>query len=80
MTGTLVVKGLNIQLNPCNSNSYNSKNHQNRRNSLVPSEFASKPLKERPQNLNSHNSKNNLNRTDYLVPWTIFYYVILILI
>ena len=37
-----------IQLNSCNSNSYNSKNDLNRRNSLVPSEFASKPYKKAP--------------------------------
>ena len=31
-----------IQLNSCNSNSYNSNNHVNRTNSSVPSDFTSK--------------------------------------
>ena len=38
------ISNLYIQLNSCNSNSYNSKNDLNRRNSLVPSEFTSTPL------------------------------------
>ena len=37
-----------------------------RRNSLVPSEFTSKPLYKSSYNLNSHNSKNHLNGTEYL--------------
>ena len=65
-----------LQLNSCNSSSYISKNHLNRRNCLVPSEFASKPLWESSYNLNSYNSKNHLNPTDYLVLWTIFYHII----
>ena len=40
-----------IELNPCNSNFCNSKDHLNRTNSSVPSEFTSKPLQE-----NSFNS------------------------
>ena len=65
-----------IQPSSCNSNSYNSKNHLNRRNSVVPSEFTSKFFYESSYNSNSHNSKNHLNRTDYLVPWTIFCHVL----
>ena len=67
-------------MNSCNSDSYNSKNHLNRRNSLVSSEFTRKTLKESSYNSNSNNSKNHLNRTDHLVPWTIFHHVIRILI
>ena len=52
-----------MQLNSCNSNSCNSKDHLNRTNSSVPSEFTSKPSQENSFNLNSHNSKNHLNRT-----------------
>ena len=37
-----------------------------RRNSLVPSEFTSKPLYKSSYNLNSHNSENHLNGTEYL--------------
>ena len=62
----------NVQLNSCNSNSYNSKDHLNRTNYSVPSEFTSKPLQENSFNSNSHNSKNHLNRTDSWVPWTYF--------
>ena len=36
-----------IQLNSCNSNFYNSKNHLNRKNSLVSSEFTY-PYKKAP--------------------------------
>ena len=36
-----------IQLNSCNSNFYNSKNHLNRKNYLVPSEFTY-PYKKAP--------------------------------
>ena len=35
-----------IPLNSCNSNSCNSKDHLSRTNSLVPSEFSSKPIQE----------------------------------
>ena len=61
-----------IQLNSCNSNSCNSKDHLNRTNSLVPLEFTSKLLQESSFNSNSHNSKNHLNRTNCWVPWTYF--------
>ena len=56
---------LEIQFNSCNSNSYNSKEHLNRTNSSVPSEFTSKPLQENSFNSNSHNSKNHLNWTNF---------------
>ena len=59
-----------IQLNPCNSNSYNSKDHLNRTNSSVPSEFTSKPLQENSFNSNSYNLKDPLNRTNIWFPWT----------
>ena len=59
---------IELQLNSCNSNSYNSKDHLNRTNSSVPSEFTSKPLQENSFNSNSHNSKNYLNRTNFWVP------------
>ena len=61
-----------LQLNSCNSNSCNLKNHLNRKNSLVLSEFTSKPLQENSFNSNSHNSKNHLNRTNFSVLWTYF--------
>ena len=61
-----------IQLNSCNSNSCNSKDHLNRTNSSVLSEFTSKPLQENSFNSNSHNSKNHLNRTNFRVTWTFF--------
>ena len=44
-----------IQLNPCNSNFCNSKNHLNRTNSSVPSKFTSKALQEKCFNWNSQN-------------------------
>ena len=68
------------QLNSCNSDSCNSRNHLNRRNCLVPSGFTSKTLKESSYNSKFYNSKNHLNRTDHFVPWTIFYHAIRILI
>ena len=61
-----------LQLNSSNSNSCNSKDHLNRTNSSVHSEFASKILQEKSFNSNSHNSKNHLNRTNFWVPWTYF--------
>ena len=61
-----------VQLNLCNSNCRNSKDHLTGTNSSVPSEFASKPLQENSFNSNSHNSKNHLNRTNFWVPWTYF--------
>ena len=64
-----------IQLNPCNSNSYNSKDHLNRTNSSVPSEFTSNPLQENSSNSNSHNSKNHLNQKNFWVPGRIFHHV-----
>ena len=69
-----------IQLNSCNSNSCNSKNHLNRTNSLVLSEFTSKPLQENSFNSNSHNSKNHLNRTNFRSTRRIFHHVIRILV
>ena len=63
---------ITIQLNSCNLNSCNSKNHLNRTNSSVLSEFIRKPLQENSFILNSHNSKNHLNRTNIWVPWTYF--------
>ena len=67
---------LKIQLNSCISNSCNSKNHLNRTNSSVLSEFNSKPLQENSFNSNSHNSKNHLNRTNFWSPGRIFHRVI----
>ena len=61
-----------IKLNSCNSNSWNSKDHLNRTNSLVPSQFISKPLKESSFDSNSLNSKNRLNGINFWVPWTYF--------
>ena len=61
-----------VQLNSCNSNSFNSKDHLNRTNYLVPSKFTRKPLQENSFNSNSHNSKNHLNRTNFSVLWTYF--------
>ena len=61
-----------LQLNSCNSNSYNSKNHLNRKNSSVLSEFNSNPLQENSFNSDAHNSKNHLNQTNVWVPWTYF--------
>ena len=65
-------KRVNIQLNSCNSNCYNSKDHLNRTNSLVLSEFTSKPLQENSFHSNSHYSKNHLIRTNVWVPWSYF--------
>ena len=62
----------NLQWNSCNSNSCNSKDHLNRINSSVTSEFTSKALQENSFNSNSHNSKNHLNQTHFWVPWTYF--------
>ena len=61
-----------LQLNSCNSNSCNSKDHLNQTNSSVPSEFTSKLLQENSFNSNSHNSKNHVNRTNFGVSWTYF--------
>ena len=61
-----------IQLNPCNSNSCDSKDHLNRTNSSVHLEFTSKLLQENSFNWNSHNSRNHLNRTNFGVPWVYF--------
>ena len=67
------VKACNeLQLDSCNSNSCNSRDHLNRTNFSVPSEFTNKPLQENSFNLNSHNLKNHLNRTNFWVPWTYF--------
>ena len=56
-----------LQLNSCDSNSYNSKNNLNRRNCLVPSEFISTPLQESSYYLKSHNSKNHLNAGQFFL-------------
>ena len=69
-----------LQLNSCNSNSCNLKNHLNRTNSLVLSEFTSKPLQENSFNSNSHNSKNHLNRTNFRSTRRIFHHAIRILV
>ena len=64
--------GNDVQLNSCNSNSYNLKDHLNQTNSSVLSEFTSKPVQENSFNSNSHNSKNHLNQTNVWVHWTDF--------
>ena len=68
------------QLNSCNSSCCNSKDHLNQTNSLVLSEFSSKPLQENSFHSNSLNSKNHLNWTNVWLPWLIFYHVIRILV
>ena len=57
-----------IQLKSCNSNSYNSNTHVNRKGFSVPSEFTLKTLQENSFNSNSHYSKTDVNRTDFQVP------------
>ena len=64
----------NMQLNSCNSNSCNSKDHLNWTTSSVPSEFTSKPLQENSFNSNSHNSKNYLDQTNFW-PLDVFFIV-----
>ena len=63
-------------MNSCNSNSYNSKSHVIRTDSVVPSEFTLKTLQENSYNSNPCNSKNHVNRTDFPVPWRNFHHVI----
>ena len=65
-----------IQLNSCNSNSYNSKTNIIRTDSLVPSEFTLKTLQENSYYSNPCNSKNYVNRTYISVPWRNFKHVI----
>ena len=67
---------LYVQLNSCNSNSYNSKPHVIRTDSEVPSEFTLKTLQENSYNSNPCNSKNHVNRTVFPVPSRNFHYVI----
>ena len=62
---SLSLDELIIQLNSCNSNSRNSKDHLNGTNSSVPSEFTGTPLQENSFNSNSHNSKNHLHRINF---------------
>ena len=66
----------NIESSSCNSNSCNSKNHLDRTNWLVPSEFSIKLLHQDSYNSNSHNSKTHLNRSVWWVPSAIFGHVI----
>ena len=68
-----------VQLNSCNSNSYNSNTHLIRTDSVVPSEFTLKTLQENSYNSNPCNSKNHVNRTDFPVQWRNFDHVIRIL-
>ena len=65
-----------LQLNSCNSNSYNSKTHIIRTDSVVPSEFTLKTLQENSYNSNPCNSKNHVNRTYFSVLWRNFNHVI----
>ena len=58
-----------LQLNSCNSNSYNSKTHIIRTDFVVPSEFTLKTLQEHSYNSNPCNSKNHVNWTYISVPW-----------
>ena len=61
-------------MNSCNSNSCNSKDHLNWRNSSANSEFTSKPLQENSFNSNSHNSKNHVNRTNF---WFLVFHLVI---